>query len=36
MDEDNEWAQTAVRRLVRRSARRAAVALAAVRLMGVE
>ena len=33
---NDEWAQTAVRRLLRRSARRVAVALAAVRLLGVE
>lgn len=36
MDEDNEWAAAAVRRFVRRATRRAAVALAAVRLLGVE
>lgn len=33
---NDEWAQTAVRRLVRRATRRVAVALAAVRLLGVE
>ena len=31
-----EWAAAAVRRLVRRAARRVAVALDAVRLLGVE
>lgn len=33
---NDEWAAAAVRRFVRRATRRAAVALAAVRLLGVE
>jgi hypothetical protein len=35
MDENDTWASTAVRRLIRRATRRAAVAMAAAKELGV-